>query len=124
MTVETFKHFNTIMSKYKAKRKILVGSEIYDRILELYKEIPSKFIFIKYDLLKDTIIFFTKEYHPLGNKAVTIDNIIALEEYVNSIPYLVRAFEISGTENRIMIYHGNDKRTILLLEDNNIKAAL
>ena len=79
-----FDNFIKAICKYFVQKQILVGPEIYDTIIKLDNENKSNFSFIKCDLLEDRVIVFGKEY-PLSNKAISISDIIALDEFIDNI---------------------------------------
>jgi len=103
-----------------AKRKVLVGSKIYDAILNLEKEVKSGFIFIKCDLLDDRVIIFGSN-HPLANKAVLVDDVIAFDKYLCEIETPMIAFTSGQDENNITIKTNDGKMTVIQLENDEIK---
>lgn len=115
-----FNSFIKAICRHFAKRQILVGSKIYDAILKLEKEEKSNFIFIKCDLLDDRVIIFGAN-HPLANRAVLIDDIIALDKYLCEIETPMVAFTNAQDENNITIRTNDGKMTMIQLENNEIK---
>jgi hypothetical protein len=90
MTIEKFDKFIKIICKNYAMREVLVGSEIYDDVIGLDRG-ESKFKFIKCDLLRDKVIVFSKVL-PLGNQAVSIDDIISIDEQISLVSKTFMAF--------------------------------
>lgn len=120
MEKNQFNQFIKTICKHFGKRQILVGSQIFDTIVELEKEEKSNFIFIKCDLLEDRVIIFGDKY-PLANRAVLIDDIIAFDKYIDEINYTMIAFTNIHDENNITVRTLDGKMTMIQLENNEIK---
>lgn len=116
ITKETFKNFIKIISIYFAKRKILVGAEIYNTIIELDTDEKSGFLFIECDLLKDRVVIFGR--HPLSNQAVFIDDIIALDNYISNIQSPLKVFTNASDiiNDNISLIEKNGNITMLHLD--------
>lgn len=121
MEKSTFNLFIKAICKHFAQRQILVGSEIYDTIIAMDNESKSNFTFIKCDLLKDRVIVFSNAY-PLSNKAILIEDIIAFNEYIDSVKSPMIAFTNALDANNITIRNIDGKMTMLQIGDGEIKS--
>lgn len=114
MTPQTFNKFIEALSAYFAKKRVLVGSEIFDEL----SEYTSPYTFIKCDEIKDRVIVFGDSF-PLACKAVTVDSIVAMHEMIKDIKYSIIA-STHGDNDLTLIDIFFNTTTMMQMNDTEI----
>lgn len=121
MKKETFERLLNFLCKYRARKQVFIGPDIFDETLMGEENNKTGFIFIKLPIIKDRAIILSESLCSLNGIALTLPEFFAFDDYVIRIEKPMMAIPMNQTGILLKDFASNTE-TVFWFDGNKIKS--